>query len=86
MGGGDDDDDDMEAGPEKVGVVREAVSSGEVLEGLADPHAGPVEGPGQGEQGQQQHGGPGGVDPRVGLGLHPRARHESSARDAEEQA
>lgn len=58
----------------------------EVLEGLADPHAGPVEGTAQGEQRQQQHHGPGGVDARVVLGPHPRASHQSSTRNAEEQA
>lgn len=44
----------------------------EVLEGLADPHAGPVEGPSQGDEHQEQQHGPRGVDPLVGLSLHPR--------------
>lgn len=44
----------------------------EALERLADPHAGPVDGPGQCDEHQQQQHGPGGVDPLVGLGLHPR--------------
>lgn len=45
----------------------------EVLEGLADPHAGPVEGPSQGDENQEQQHGPRGVDPLVGLSLHPRS-------------
>ena len=45
----------------------------EVLEGLADPHAGPVEGPGQGDENQEQQHGPRGVDPLVGLSLPPRS-------------
>jgi len=52
----------------------------EVLEWLADPHAGPVEGPSQGDENQEQHYGPRGVDPGVGLSLHPRSslkRHDT---------
>lgn len=45
----------------------------EALEGLADPHASPVEGPGQGDEHQEQQHGPRGVDALVGLGLHPRS-------------
>lgn len=45
----------------------------EVLEGLADPHAGPVEGPSQGDENQEQQHGPRGVDPLVGLSLRPRS-------------
>ena len=49
----------------------------EVLEGLADPHAGPVEGPSQGDENQEQQHGPRSVDPLVGLSLRPRSRLES---------
>lgn len=52
----------------------------EVLEGLADPHAGPVESPSQGDENQEQQHGPRGVDPLVGLSLRPR----SSLREREE--
>lgn len=45
----------------------------EVLEGLADPHAGPVESPSQGDENQEQQHGPRGVDPLVGLSLRPRS-------------
>lgn len=55
----------------------------EVLEGLADPHAGPIESPNQGDEDQQQHHGPGGVDPLVALSLSPRPRHQPGSGDAE---
>lgn len=45
----------------------------EILEGLADPHASPVEGPSQGDKNQEQQHGPRGVDPLVRLSLHPRS-------------
>lgn len=45
----------------------------EVLQGLADPHAGPVEGPSQGDENQEQQHGPRGIDSLVGLSLHPRS-------------
>ena len=57
----------------------------EVLEGLADPHAGPVEGPGQGDENQEQQHGPGGIDPLVGLGLHPRPGLEEISSDTKRQ-
>lgn len=58
------------------GLERECAADGrahlrEVLEGLADPHTGPVEGPSQGDENQEQQHGPRGIDPLVGLGLHP---------------
>lgn len=43
----------------------------EALERLADPHTGPVEGPSQGDEDQEQQHRPRGVDPLVGLGLLP---------------
>lgn len=49
----------------------------EILERLADPHAGPVEGSSQGDENQEQQHGPRGVDPRVGLSLHPRSSLET---------
>lgn len=55
----------------------------EVLEGLADPHAGPVESPSQGDEDQEQQHGPRGVDPLVGLSLRPRSSHQSGSGDAE---
>lgn len=58
----------------------------EVLQGLAHTHAGPVEGPAQGEQDQQEQKGPGGVDPLVVLGLEPCAGHQPCRGDAKEQA
>lgn len=44
----------------------------EVLEWLADPHASPVDGPSQGDENEEQQHSPRGVDPLVGLSLHPR--------------
>lgn len=58
----------------------------EVLEGLADPHAGPVESPRQGDENQEQQHGPRGVNPLVGLSLHPRPSHQPGGGDAEQQA
>lgn len=55
----------------------------EVLEGLADPHAGPVEGPSHGDDHQEQQHGPGGVDPLVGLSLHPRSSYQPRSGDDE---
>lgn len=55
----------------------------EVLERLADPHARPVEGPGQGDEDQEQQHGPRGVDPLVGLSLDPRSRHQPGGGNAE---
>lgn len=55
---------------------------GEVLQGLADSHTGPVEGPSQGDHHQKQQHGPGGVDPRVGLSLQPRSSLEGQRQAA----
>lgn len=57
----------------------------EALEGLADPHTRPVKGPGQSHQHQQQQHGPGRVDARVGLRLHPRPGHKACGGDAKQQ-
>lgn len=48
----------------------------EVLEGLADPHTGPVKGPGQADQDQKQQRGPRGVDSWVGPSVPPRSSLE----------
>lgn len=70
-------------GWEEEGAAESEGALCEVLEGLADPHAGPVEGPSQGDENKEQQHSPRGVDPLVGLSLHPRPSHQPGSGDAE---